>query len=183
MRKLISLIIVLVLSFIQAIPSAAAKISTSGNTGSVPVTVSAEASVFSVTVPTSIPLSVDANANVTCASNLKIINNSSAPVVVTGIVVQNGVWSIVGYNGGNRSSLYSEKVNSNKLGLALKPEGGSQVATATTSTQALAIREDDWVIPTGGSLPFECAGIATAVSKAVSNVRAASVVFTISWKV
>lgn len=157
-------------------------VSSSGSTGSVPVALTAEATTFSVTVPTSIPLNVDASAAVTCADNLKIINNSAGPVEVTAIAVQNNAWSIVSFNGGNRSSLASEKVNSNKLGLALKPSGGTQIATATTGNQNLTPTDGEWVIPAGGNLPFECAGIATAVSASASNVEAAKVVFTLAWK-
>ena len=182
MRKLMSLALALVMSLALAAPAAAADVGTSGSTGAVPVTISAEATTFSVTVPTSIPLNVDANAAVTCANNLKIINNSAGPVEVTGISVQNSAWSIVSFNGGNRSSLASEKVNSNKLGLALKPSGGTQIATTTNDTQDLTLPEDQWVIPAGGNLPFECAGIATAVSASASNVEAAKVVFTLAWK-
>ena len=182
MRKLMSLALALVMSLALAAPAAAADVGTSGNAGTVPVTISAEATTFSVTVPTSIPLNVDANAAVTCANNLKIINNSAGPVEVTGISVQNSVWSIVSFNGGNRSSLASEKVNSNKLGLALTPDGGTQIATSTTGNQNLTLPEDQWVIPAGGNLPFECAGIATAVSASASNVEAAKVVFTLAWK-
>ncbi|MCF2617513.1 hypothetical protein JQM68_09925, partial [Oscillibacter valericigenes] len=91
-------------------------------------------------------------------------------------------WSIVSFNGGNRSSLASEKVNSNKLGLALTPDGGTQVATSTTGNQNLTLKDGEWVIPAGGNLPFECAGIATAVSASASNVEAAKVVFTLAWK-
>ena len=182
MRKLMSLALALVLSLALAAPAAAADVGTSGNAGTVPVTISAEATTFSVTVPTSIPLNVDANAAVTCANNLKIINNSAGPVEVTGISVQNSAWSIVSFNGGNRSSLASEKVNSNKLGIALTPNGGTQIATSVTGNQNLTLPEDQWVIPAGGNLPFECAGIATAVSASASNVEAAKVVFTLAWK-
>lgn len=186
MRRLISLILVLVLSvslsLSLAVPSTAAKVGTAGSTGAVPVTISAVATTFSVTVPASIPLSVDANAVVTCADNLKIINNSAGPVEVTAISVQNNAWNIVSYSGGNRSSLASEKVNSNKLGLALKPSGGTQIATSATGNQNLTPIDGEWVIPASGNLPFECAGIATAVSTTVSSVQAAKVVFTLAWK-
>lgn len=182
MRKLMSLALALVLSLALAAPAAAADVGTSGSTGAVPVTISAEATTFSVTVPTSIPLNVNASAAVTCADNLKIINNSAGPVEVTGISVQNSAWSIVSFNGGNRSSLASEKVNSNKLGIALTPDGGTQIATSTTGNQNLTPTDGEWVIPAGGNLPFECAGIATAVSTSASNVEAAKVVFTLAWK-
>ena len=182
MRKLMSLALALVMSLALAAPAAAAEVGTSGNTGSVPVTITAAATTFSVTVPTSIPLNVDANAAVTCATNLSIQNGSAGPVEVTGISVQNNVWSIVGFNGGNRSSLASEKVNSNKLGLALKPSGGSQIATSTNGTQSLSVDSDEWVVSAGGSLSFQCSGIATAVSTSASNVEAAKVLFTLAWK-
>lgn len=183
MRKLMSLALALVMSLALAAPAAAADVGTSGNAGSVPVALTAEAAAFSVTVPTSIPMSIDSDAKVTCATNLSITNNTAAPVEVTNIEVQSGTWSIVDYNRGDRSPLASEKVNSNKLGLALKPSGGSQIATSTNGTQSLSVPSDEWVISAGGSLPFECAGVATAVSGAIADaVQAAKVVFTIGWK-
>ncbi len=193
MRKLMSLALALVLSLALAAPAAAADVGTSGSTGAVPVTISAEATTFSVTVPTSIPLNVDASAAVTCADNLKIINNSAGPVEVTGISVQNNAWSIVSFNGGNRSALASEKVDSNELGLALTPDGGSQVdinalkmfsffGVALGERQASPLKELEWIIPAGDDLNFECDGIATALSKELSGIKAVDIVFTISWK-
>lgn len=182
MRKLMSLALTLVMSLALATPIAAAEVGTSGNTGSVPVALTAEAAAFSVTVPTSIPMSINSDAEVTCATNLSITNNTAAPVEVTNIEVQSGTWSIVDYNDGDRSPLASEKVNSNKLGLALKPAGGSQIATSTNGTQNLSVDSAEWVVSAGGSLSFECAGIATAVSSSASNVQAAKVVFTLAWK-
>lgn len=182
MRKLMSLALTLVLSLALAAPIAAAEVGTSGNTGSVPVALTAEAAAFSVTVPTSIPMSINSDAEVTCATNLSITNNTAAPVEVTSIEVQSGTWSIVDYNGGDRSPLAAEKVNSNKLGLALKPSGGSQIATSTNGTQSLSVDSDEWVVSAGGSLSFQCSGIATAVSGAIADaVQAAKVVFTIGW--
>lgn len=155
-------------------------ISSSGSTGSVPIEISAEASTFSVTVPTSIPLNVDANAAVTCANNLKIINNSPAVVYVQQVKVQDGDWSITDFNGGDRSSLASAAVNSNKLGIALTPDGGNRIATSGSGTQYIG-GYPNWAVASGGELGLQCEAIATAVSEAKSNVQAASVVFTVGW--
>ena len=159
-------------------------ISTPG-TGSTPVTLTAAASTFNVTVPTSIPLVVGADSKVTSPSNVKIINNSAGPVKVTAIAMNDGMWTITDYNGGDRSKLAAEKVGSNKLGLSLTV-GGNTVASSKNGSQSPAIDSTKWRITgknTGNNeLPITVGAIASAVSTKIENaVTAANVVFTVAW--
>ena len=93
---------------------------TTPGAGNTPVKLTAEASTFNVTVPTDITLAVGADGTVTAPSNVKIINNSSGPVKVTSVAMNNGTWKMTDYNGGSRTKIAAEKVGSKKLGLSLK---------------------------------------------------------------
>ena len=153
--------------------------------GTTPVTVTAEASTFNVTVPTAIPLAVKADGTVTVPENVEIINNSSGPVKVTSVAMNNSAWSMTDYNGGDRSKLAAEKVGSNKLGLSLTA-GGNTVASSKNGSQSPAIDSTKWRITgknTGNNdLPITVGAIASAVSTKIENaVTAANVVFTVAW--
>lgn len=159
-------------------------ISTPGS-GSTPVTLTAAASTFTVTVPTSIPLVVGANSKVTSPSDVKIINNSAGPVKVTAIAMNDGAWTMTDYNDGDRSKLAAEKVGSNKLGLSLTA-GGNTVASSKNGSQSPAVDSTKWRITgknTGNNeLPIAVGAIASAVSTKIENaVTAANVVFTVAW--
>lgn len=177
---------------LMAVPAQAA-VTTAGSTGETPVTIQAEATTFSVTVPTAIPLTVKADGNVKVPTDLKILNESAGKVKVTAITATDGTWHLTDYNGGDRANLATEKVDANKLGLSLTA-GGS----AVTSTGPSALTEVDpskWVIdgatkedPEAGiiatELPITVGAIATAVSQSATfdNANAAAkVVFTIAW--
>lgn len=157
----------------------------SPGTGNTPVTLTAAASTFNVTVPTNIPLVVGADSKVTSPSDVKIINNSAGPVKVTAIAMNDGVWTMTDYNGGDRSKLAAEKVGSNKLGLSLTA-GGNTVASSKNGNQSPAIDSTKWRITgknTGNNeLPITVGAIASAVSTKIENaVTAANVVFTVAW--
>ena len=153
--------------------------------GTTPVTVTAEASTFNVTVPTAIPLAVKADGTVTVPENVEIINNSSGPVKVTSVAMNNSAWSMTDYNGGSRAKIAAEKVGSKKLGLSL-----------TTKTEAMASKTDgnqtltpsQWLMQgkDGGTanakLPITVGAIATANDTAISVAEtAANVIFTLAW--
>ena len=72
---------------LSAFDGAGVKIDATDGAGEVPVKLYAEGTTFSVTVPTSLPVSVDANGAVTVATDAKIINNSFGAVKVTDLKV------------------------------------------------------------------------------------------------
>lgn len=157
----------------------------SPGTGNTPVTLTAAAATFNVTVPTSIPLVVGADSKVTSPSDVKIINNSAGPVKVTAIAMNDGTWTMTDYNGGDRSKIAAEKVGSNKLGLSLTA-GGNTVASSKNGSQSPDIDSTKWRITgknTGNNdLPITVGAIASAVSTKIENaVTAANVVFTVAW--
>lgn len=158
---------------------------TSPGTSSTPVTLTAAASTFNVTVPTSIPLVVGADSKVTSPSDVKIINNSAGPVKVTAIAMNDGAWTMADYNGGDRSNLAAEKVGSNKLGLSLTA-GGNTAASSKDGSQSPAIDSTKWRIAgkntENNELPITVDAIASAVFTKIENaVTAANVVFTVAW--
>lgn len=150
-----------------------------------PVTVTAEASTFNVTVPTAIPLAVKADGTVTRPSNVEIINNSSGPVKVTSVAMNNSAWSMTDYNGGSRTKIAAEKVGSKKLGLSLTAKG-EETASNTDGNQSFT--PSQWLMQgkDGGAdnakLPITVGAIATANDTAISVAEtAANVIFTLAW--
>lgn len=155
--------------------------------GTTPVTVTAEASTFNVTVPTAIPLAVKADGTVTVPENVEIINNSSGPVKVTSVAMNNSAWSMTDYNGGDRAKLAAAKVGSKKLGLSLtaknEAEASNKDGNQTFSPTKWLMQGKD-----GGAanakLPITVGAIATANDTAISVAEtAANVIFTLAWDV
>lgn len=153
--------------------------------GTTPVTVTAEASTFNVTVPTAIPLGVKADGTVTVPKNVEIINNSSGPVKVTSVAMNNSAWSMTDYNGGDRAKLAAAKVGSKKLGLSLtaknEAEASNKDGNQTFSPTKWLMQGKD-----GGTanakLPITVGAIATANDTAISVAEtAANVIFTLAW--
>lgn len=153
--------------------------------GTTPITVTAEASTFNVTVPTAIPLAVKADGTVTVPENVEIINNSSGPVKVTSVAMNNSAWSMTDYNGGDRAKLAAAKVGSKKLGLSLtaknEAEASNKDGNQTFSPTKWLMQGKD-----GGTanakLPITVGAIATANDTAISVAEtAANVIFTLAW--
>ena len=153
--------------------------------GTTPVTVTAEASTFNVTVPTAIPLAVKADGTVTVPENVEIINNSSGPVKVTSVAMNNSAWSMTDYNGGDRAKLAAAKGGSKKLGLSLtaknEAEASNKDGNQTFSPTKWLMQGKD-----GGTanakLPITVGAIATANDTAISVAEtAANVIFTLAW--
>ena len=153
--------------------------------GTTPVTVTAEASTFNVTVPTAIPLAVKADGTVTVPENVEIINNSSGPVKVTSVAMNNSAWSMTDYNGGDRAKLAAAKVGSKKLVLSLtaknEAEASNKDGNQTFSPTKWLMQGKD-----GGTanakLPITVGAIATANDTAISVAEtAANVIFTLAW--
>ena len=170
---------------LMAVPAQAAV--TAPGDGETPVTIKAEATTFSVTVPTAIPLTVKADGNVEVPSGLKIVNESAGKVKVSAITATDGTWTLVDYNNGDRANLAKDKVDAKKLGLSLTA-GGSAV-TSTGSSALTTVDSAKWVMEGKGTgttneLPITVGAIATAVSQVATfdgDQAAAKVVFTLAW--
>ena len=146
----------------------------------IPVKLTADEPTLSVTLPTSIPMQLKADGTVVCPTDLKIINNSSGPVEVSAITVNETDWGLTDYNGGSRSALSAVSIGSKKIGICFTARGNA-AATDKDGTQNLSYTKNRWVIAGGNSsMPINCGAIASA-SKGNETTVVGSVVFTIGW--
>lgn len=155
-------------------PVSAEEITTSGGIGETPVTLTAEAMTFSVTVPMALSVGVAADGTVTTADNAKIINNSSGPVKVESVTAAAvAPWEMVAWS--ETDNLSGEKVGSKKFALSIQKAGVSADGSCGAVFDSIAAN---------GELPFEYAAHiapqATAIT-AEDNEQMARVVFTIGW--
>ena len=208
MSKILSLVLALTMCLSLGISASAAEIDTSGGSGSTPVSLTTSndglgedtdgdgipdgpgtvtPTKMSVVVPTALPMAMSDDGTVVTATDCKIINYSYGSVRVKTVTISAASdWNLTAY--GPKSSLASEKVDSNKLGFALSIGGGQQVQTATNdATQQLISAPIDGCYMTGvgvlnnNSVSVEYAAIVTPLSNTVSNTTVANVVFVIEW--
>ncbi len=208
MSKILSLVLALTMCLSLGISASAAEIDTSGGSGSTPVSLTTSndglgedtdgdgipdgpgtvtPTKMSVGVPTALPMAMSDDGTVVTATDCKIINYSYGSVRVKTVTISAASdWNLTAF--GPKSSLASEKVDSNKLGFALSIGGGQQVQTATNdATQQLISAPIDGCYMTGvgdlanNSVSVEYAAIVTPLSNTVSNTTVANVVFVIEW--
>ena len=197
-RKFLSLALAVACAASLSIPSFAATQAATENTETtVPVTISAEATTFSVTVPTDFPTSVDPDTGETAnANDATITNNSSGSIRVSQIKVTNyGAWKLAAFN----ADLRNADVDSNQIGVAVKPVGGRSAGeggtvlktTAASQTEQVLLTNEsataeEWVIDAKSAgdtdqLTVSYDTNATPVSQTISNAQVASIVVTVSW--
>ena len=133
-------------------------------------------------------MAMSQTGDVTTADNCRIVNNSYGAVRVKSVTItaENG-WKLTAF--GDKSSLASEKVDSNKLGFALSIGGGKQVVTdnSNASTQALISAPAAGCYmsgvgnASGNTVAVDYDAIVTPLSNAVTNANIANVVFVIEW--
>lgn len=151
-------------------PTLAAEITTAGGDSGVDAILNAEASTFSVTVPTSLPIWVDSSGVLTVSTSAKIVNNSSGPVQVSGVefIGKNG-WSLASFD----ADLTTKKVGTKEVGFYLNGD--------TTDQQTLNFTQDNWAEISGGSeQPLEYNANIAPQSEALKE-EIAEVIFTIGW--
>ena len=198
MKKFITLALALCMALSASICASAAEVNIDGGSGSTPVYLSStedgtldgdpSATAMSVTVPTALPMAMSQTGDVTTADNCQIINNSYGAVRVksVNITTANG-WRLTSF--GDKSTLASEKVDSNKLGFALSIGGGAQVMTDTSdeSSQMLISSPIAGCYMSGignassNAVSVDYEAIVTPLSNAVTNANIANVVFVIEW--
>jgi hypothetical protein len=196
--KILSLVLALSLCLCMGVTAFAAEIDTDGGAGTTPVSLSSTkdgtiggdpaATAMSVTVPTALPMAMAQDGSVTTADNCKIVNNSYGAVRVKSVTISgaNG-WTLTAF--GDKSTLASAKVDSDKLGFALTLGGGAQVKTdnSNTASQALISAPVSGCFmtgvgdQTGNSISVIYDAIVTPLSSAVTNATIANVVFIVEW--
>lgn len=197
MKKIIALVLSLCMVFALGVTAFAADIESSGGSGSTPVNLSSTqdgsiggtpaATAMSVTIPTAFPMAMSQTGDVTCADNCKIVNNSYGAVRVRSAVISAASgWHLTKF--GDKSILAGEKVDSKKLGFAMKIGGGTQMKTTTNNdTQTLISSPIAGCYmtgvgdPNGNTAKIDYAAIVTPLSNAISNATVATVVFVIEW--
>ena len=196
--KILSIVLALSLCLCMGVTAFAAEIDTDGGAGTTPVSLSSTkdgtiggdpaATAMSVTVPTALPMAMAQDGSVTTADNCKIVNNSYGAVRVKSVTISgaNG-WTLTAF--GDKSTLASAKVDSDKLGFALTLGGGAQVKTdnSNTASQALISAPVSGCFmtgvgdQTGNSISVIYDAIVTPLSSAVTNATIANVVFIVEW--
>lgn len=129
-------------------------------------------SVFSVTVPATLALTVDERGEVYAADSAQVINRSTAAVQVTGVTVTavNG-WTLVPYD----TDMALEKVDSQLIGFSLN--GVKTSRAGGSETLALS---GNWTVSLGGTLPLSYDAVVSALSQPVDE-QVASIVFVLAW--
>ena len=200
LRKILALTMALCMVFSFSVFASAAgnEATASGETATSAVTLSSTddgtlggdpaATKMSVTVPTVLPVAVGTDGTVSVATDAKIVNNSFGAVKVDTVSIEAGTgWSLTAF--GDKSTLASEKVDSNKLGFAITLGGGQQQVTDTSDNASQTLIDaamdgcyltgaDD---ATGNTIAVNYDAIVTPVSEAVTNSSIASVLFIICW--
>lgn len=125
---------------------------------------------FSVTVPTSLPIQVNQNGEVSVATDSKIVNNSFGPVAITSIKVQgeNG-WNLVDYN----KDFSKEKMN-------LK-EFGFNINNTNVPTSGICPLSNFSSIPGNSEINFSYMANIAPQSSSISNLKIAAVIITMGW--
>ena len=144
---------------------------------SVPVTVAREAATFSVTVPSTLPIAVDAAGNVTTATDASIINNSSAPVDVTKVELASlSDWTLAAYS----RDILNLPVDAKQFGLQMNI-GDKTVATSNSGTADILSDSLNAQIAKGQNCAVTYNALFPAQTTAVSDTQIANVVFTVGW--
>lgn len=198
MKKFIALALSLCMVCAMSVSAFAAEVESDGGAGTTPVYLSSTedgsidgepaATAMSVTVPTALPMAMSQTGDVTTATDCKIINNSFGAVRVKSVTIStaNG-WRLTAF--GDKSTLASEKVDSNKLGFSIAIGGGNTVMTDTSneSTQALISAPIAGCYMSGAgnqngnTVSVIYNAIVTPLSSPVTNANIANVVFVIEW--
>ena len=144
---------------------------------SVPVTVAREAATFNVTVPTTLPISVDADGNVTTATDAAINNNSGAPVAVTKVeLTSQSNWTLAAYS----RDILNLPVDTRQFGLQMNI-GDKTIATSNSGTSDILSDSLNARIAKGQNCAVTYNALFPAQTAAVSGTRIANVVFTVAW--
>lgn len=173
-KKLIATLLSVTLLFATSMPAYASEITTAGD-GTVPVDLTVETPIFSVTVPTVLPVTLTQNGEVTVATNAMIVNNSAGPIKITGIQTKgaNG-WSTTDFAG---FDMKSAKVGGRDVGLNFK-FGSADVKTKGADindfTGSVTLIKDE-------SLPLTYSAKIPAQKVAKIGEQIAEVILTVAW--
>ncbi len=171
--KFFSLFLVLVM-LLSATPVMAAE-----GDQTVPVDLTVEAPIFSVTVPIALPITITEQGEILTSDSAAIINNSAGPVVISDIQIKgiNG-WETVNYGS---IDMATAKVNTKNVSLQLifgDKDTGTTVSTTGEDTNDFAsfIR-----LAKAETLPLLYDAEVPAQKTVYESAQIAEVIFTVGW--
>lgn len=168
--KIISLFMVVIMLLGTLISVNAETISSPQGSGKSKVTADIEPAIFSATVPYVLPISVDADNNVSVADNAQIVNNANGPINVVGAEIStNNGWELVDSSVNFKSvPVNSKQIKLEVMNTSLNPSGSVDTSLFDTIDGQSAI-----------SLTYD-AETATQ-SNAIDGVNVANALFTVEW--
>ena len=196
--KLLSLMMILALA-VASVPAVWAEstqiVTTVDKETVIPITITAETTRLSVTLPTAFPMVINPETG-ECQTpdDVKIVNGSSGAVRVSELRVERaGDWSLASFE----ADLRNANVDSNQIGVSVQPTGGRAGGSGTAlTTSGVNIASEillngenaEWIIDAtdgedGGSdeLGLVYSAATTPVSARVYNAQVASIIITITW--
>ncbi len=183
---------ILCLCMLLSMTAFAADITAAGGSGEAPVVLTAGSDSdgdgeidtplkFMVTVPTSLPVHVDADGNVTVATDAKIVNNSAGAVKVTNVAMEgaNG-WAIkADASFDPASAKVNAKVNAKEFSMTLNSE--ATVEDGISFSAANWTRLDGANATDSDELPLSYTAKVAPQGSVVTDATMANVVFTLGW--
>ena len=139
-----------------------------------PVTVTSEAAIFNVTIPTALPVSVNDHGAVTTATNATITNDSWGPIVIAGLAVTGtNDWATADYDGANMTA---EKVNTKKVAMDIN-------TCKTTGANAINFQSSGFgsIHGKGGTQAISYDAKLPAQASAISSQNIVNTTFTVAW--
>lgn len=154
------------------------KVDASTGSASVPVNVTREAATFSVTVPTSLPVSMKADGTVATATDAAIINNGSYPVSISKVEMTSiNDWGLTVYD---KTEVKKLPVDTKKIGMELTIGGKTIITASDTTSDTLSENLETSIEAAQRCLVSYNAAI-PAQSAALSEIQVANVIFTVGW--
>lgn len=172
MKKMLSIVMALILTLGIGSTVFAADIATSGGTGSSTVTLNQAASMFSVTVPTNLPISIDLNGNVTTSNTAYIYNNGYGPILIKNVyIVPGGGWTLVPFT----TDFKTQKVGLKQFGMGINGE-------LVNLDGSVSLHRANWPsIPGWDALKLSYAANVAVQNTALNNLQIASLVIVVGW--
>ena len=154
------------------------KVDASTGSASVPVNITREAATFSVTVPTSLPVSMKADGTVATATDAAIINNGSYPVAISKVEMTSiNDWGLTVYD---KTEVKKLPVDTKKIGMELTIGGKTIITASDTTSDTLSENLETSIEAAQRCLVSYNAAI-PAQSAALSEIQVANVIFTVGW--
>ena len=200
-KRMTSMALAAAMALSMAVPAMAAEgnVNEEGGSSTIPVSVSAKATHFDVTLPTKFPVTVDPDSgDASTSGKTEITNTSAGSIKVSNISVERvGQWKLSDYS----IDMSKEAVDCKKIALSVAPKGGDLgadvVGTALLTTDGDETQQtllnadtataDEWVIngknvsDETNKLTIKYDAKVAPVSADIENEHIANIIVTVSW--